>query len=159
MGRSLAEIGVRFGSYIRAEFLGKPHLIVRAAQGQEMAKSIDDMARHYVSAAYKHDEETALKGIDSARIFTERATRGGNLTEEAGYIVDDDMLATLRQGRHPDYAEQMMPVPEYVVHATTLFAQATLLDPELQRTQTIFELDPEHPSAIAYQKLAELVDG
>ena len=53
----------------------------------------------------------------------------------------------------------MLPVPAYVVHATTLFAQATLLDPELQRTQTIFELDPEHPSAIAYQKLAELVDG
>ena len=76
-----------------------------------------------------------------------------------GYIVDDDMLATLRQGRHPDYDDQMMPVPEYVVHATTLFAQATLFNPDLQRTQTIFDLEPQHPSAIAYQKLAEVVDG
>jgi len=76
-----------------------------------------------------------------------------------GYIVDDDMLATLRQGRHPDYADQLMPVPEHVVHATTLFAQATLFNPDLQRTQTIFDLDPQHPAAVAYWRLAEVVDG
>lgn len=76
-----------------------------------------------------------------------------------GYIVDDDMLATLRQGRHPDYNDRMMPVPEHVVHATTLFAQATLYDPELERTQTIYDLDPRHPSAVAYWKLAEDING
>lgn len=75
-----------------------------------------------------------------------------------GYIVDDDMLATLRQGTHPDYSDRLMPVPEHVVHATTLFAQATLFDPELQRTQTVFDLDNSHPSAVAYRKLAEAID-
>jgi chromosome partitioning protein len=76
-----------------------------------------------------------------------------------GYIVDDDMLATLRQGRHPDYADRLMPVPEHVVQATTLFAQATLYNPEVERTQTIFDLDPRHISAVAYVKLAEAIDG
>ena len=76
-----------------------------------------------------------------------------------GYIVDEGVLGTLRAMRHPDYPDRLMPMAPGVVPETTLFKQATVYDPELGRTQTIFDIAPEHPGAIAYQQLAGVVDG
>ena len=76
-----------------------------------------------------------------------------------GHIVDEGALTSLRAARHPDYSDEMLPLAPSVVPETTLFRQATVVDQELDRAQTIFELAPDHPGAVAYVELAELIDG
>lgn len=76
-----------------------------------------------------------------------------------GHVVDEEVLATLRQSRHPDYPDEVLPLAPHVVPETTLFRQATVHDPILGRPQTIFDLAPDHQGALAYRELAGVVDG
>ena len=75
-----------------------------------------------------------------------------------GHVVDEEMLEALRAAPHPDYPDQPMPISEIPVPATTLFRQSTLTDSFKGRTQTIFEMEPEHPGSLAYQELAGMID-
>lgn len=77
----------------------------------------------------------------------------------AGHSSDEVALDALRKLRHPDYPEEAMPVAHSVVPETTLFRQATYRDGSLGRKLTIFDMAPDHPGALAYRELAELVDG